>query len=470
MATNINIMQKLLKYIYKLSPIFLQNFGISLYGLFWKIRRLGGVFKNEIKTISKRNHFTENAWIDFQDNELKKLIWHSFKHVPFYKEEWNRLGLNEKVLEHLTVSQINLLPFLEKESLRKFGTTKLLSEVKDKGQFYSSSGSTGTPTQIYFSKSFHQKWSAIYEVRVRNWAGVNHTMSRGMIGGRRVVPDGDAQPPFYRYNFFEKQVYFSAYHLSEKTVDNYNQGLIKYKVEYLVGYANSIYFWADFVIKKKIDVPKMKAVLTSSEKLTPTMRKTIEKCFQCKVYDGYSGVEACGLISENQYGELLFSPDSGIMEVIKEDGTYAQPGESGELVFTGLLNFDQPLIRYKIGDRVTLSKNQVSKSGMHMPIIESIDGRVEDIVVGKDGRKMVRFHGLFVDLTGLITAQIIQHAIENIEIKLVVDKEFDKKNEAVVKNRLFSQLGNINVKISYVNDIPKTENGKIKAVISYVKS
>jgi phenylacetate-CoA ligase len=463
-------MQKYLIYIYSKSPICFQNFGISLYGLYWKLRRFGGIFYKEVKIVKNRNNFTQNEWLRYQERALRKILLYSFKHVPYYNNMWNKLGFIEDDFDKFNISKIINLPYLEKENLRKFGTTTLLSDAKKKGQFYSSSGSTGTPTQIYFSKSFHQKWSAIYEVRARNWAGVNHQMRRGMIGGRRVVPDGNAKLPFYRYNFFEKQVYFSAYHLSENTVDNYIQGLLNHKVEYLVGYANSIYFWADFALKKKMDVPKMKAVLTSSEKLTPTMRKTIEKCFQCKVYDGYSGVEACGIITENQYGELLFSPDSGIMEVIKEDGTYAQPGESGELVFTGLLNFDQPLIRYKIGDRVTLSKNQVSKSGMQMPIIESIDGRIEDVVIGKDGRKMVRFHGLFVDLAGLITAQIIQHTLDNVEIKLVVDNEFDKSNEEVIKNRLYSQLGNINVKISYVNDIPKTKNGKIKAVISYVKS
>ena len=75
------------------------------------------------------------------------------------------------------------------------------------------------------------------------------------------------------------------------------------------------------------------------------MRESIERAFLCKVYDGYSGVEACGLISENKSGELLFSPDTGILEVIDNDGNQVLNGESGEVISTGLLNYDQPLIK-----------------------------------------------------------------------------------------------------------------------------
>lgn len=459
-----------LKNIYKISPIFIQNIGISLYGYYWKKRRLSGVFNQEIINFNSRNNFTTEQWNEYQTIELRKLLLHTFEKVPLYQKKYTEAGFTKSDFTNFQINDINKLPFLSKEELRMYGASTMLSISKEKGQFYSSSGSTGTPTQIYFSSSFHQKWSALYEVRIRNWAGVNHTMRRAMIGGRRVVPDGIANPPYYRYNYFEKQVYFSAYHLSENTVDDYINGLCKHKVEYLVGYANSIYFWADFALKKNLKIPQLRAVLTSSEKLTSVMRATIEKCFQCKVFDGYSGVEACGIISENHYGELLFSPDSGIMEVIKDDGTYAKADESGELVLTGLFNFDQPLIRYQIGDRVTLAKNQTSKSGMQMPIIESIDGRIEDVVLGKDGRKMVRFHGLFIDINGLIMAQIIQHSIENIEIKLVVDTDYTSESEKIISHRLYSQLGSVNATYTYVEDLPKTNNGKIKAVISYVKS
>lgn len=457
--------------IYEISPVWLQNVAISFYGLYWKQRRLGGLFEYECENSKDREKYTKEEWEKYQTEILRKLLIHSFKNVPYYRELWKSMRLTESVLETFTLDRLKELPYLEKEILRKYGSTTLLSECRDKGKFYASSGSTGTPVQIYFSRVFHQKWNALYEVRVRNWAGINYRMRRGMIGGRRVLPDAQSYPPYYRYNYFEKQVYFSAYHLSENMVENYLEGLIRYKVDYLVGYAMSIYFWADFILQKKLKAPELKAVLTSSEKLTSSMRNVIETAFGCKVYDAYSGVEACGLISENAFGELLASPDSGILEVIDKNGFPVKPGETGEVVWTGLLNFDQPLIRYRIGDSVTLSRNQISKSGMYMPVIESIDGRIEDVITGNDGRKMVRFHGLFIDLAGLKSGQVIQHSLGEIEIKLVVDSYYQRLfSEQIITKRLESQLGVMSVSFKYVQDLPRTANGKIKAVISYVKS
>ncbi len=457
---------KLITKIYAILPVFLQNTLISIYGFYWKKQRLGNKFYKAIPTYKQHEKFSKKQWHEYQTTALRKLLIHAFTNVPYYKEKYSALGYTLQDFTTFEISDLKNLPYLEKEDLRKFGTTTLLSTKKEKGNFIASSGSTGTPTKIYFNKTFHQIWSAIYELRVRNWAGVNHKMARGMIGGRRVLPNANAKAPFYRYNYFEKQTYFSAYHLSEKTAVNYVKGLQKNKVEYLVGYAMSIYFWADFINQQNIKTPKLKAVLTSSEKLTAPMRIAIEKAFQCKVYDAYSGVEACGLISENEYGELLFSADTGIMEILNENGKDVAFGESGEVIATGFLNYDQPLIRYRIGDNVQLTKDQTTKSGVNMLKIETIVGRIEDVILGKDGRKMVRFHGLFINLEGLKSAQIIQHSIENIEIKLVVHTNFNKKSETIITKRLESQLGKLNVTFTYVTNLPRTKNGKIKAVIS----
>ncbi len=451
--------------IYEKSPAAIQNAIISTYGYYWKNRRLGATFKNQLEEFKHRELFSKQDWEEYQVITLKKLLCHAFLTVPFYTDKYTSAGFSLSDFENFELSDLPKLPYLEKDELRHFGKTTLLSAKKSKGKFYSSSGSTGTPISVYFSKEFHQIWNAAYEVRVRNMAGVNYKMARGMIGGRRILPNANAKPPYYRYNAAERQTYFSAYHISEKTTQNYVDGLLKHKVEYLVGYAMSIYILAEFILKLNIKTPKLQAVLTSSEKLTPTMRATISKAFNCNVFDAYSGVEACGLISENENNELLFSPDTGIMEVVNADGNQVANGETGEVIATGLLNFDQPLIRYRIGDCVKLSKNQDSE----MLKIDEIDGRVEDVIIGIDGQKMVRFHGIFIGIEYLKVAQVIQESFDTIQINLVVEDNFDIKNEGLIIKRLKSQLGNINVEFKYLNSIPKSENGKFKAVISKLK-
>jgi len=56
----------------------------------------------------------------------------------------------------------------------------------------------------------------------------------------------------------------------------------------------------------------------------------------------------------------------------------------------------QPLIRFRLGDLAAWDPEPCS-CGSSMPILKEVVGRVEDVVVGPDGRQMVRFHGIFVD-------------------------------------------------------------------------
>jgi len=289
-----------------------------------------------------------------------------------------------------------------------------------------------------------------------------------MIGGRRVVPEGVSKPPYYRYNFVEKQLYFSAYHISRQNAAGYAEGMKRYHTGYMVGYAMSNYLLANFLKEAGIQPPPMKAVLTSSEKLTSAMRRTIGQVYGCKVYDGWSGVENCGLISENEYGELLISPDSGFIEVIKADGTPAQPGEEGEVVCTGFINYDQPLIRYRMGDIVKLSADQRTRCGRAFIKVDEITGRVEDVITAADGRQMVRFHGIFTNLPNVVKAQVIQEATDRFTV-LVMTAGLTSTERQLIRERMASQLGSIQLHISEVDDIPVGSNGKFKAVISRIK-
>jgi len=462
-------MAGLLTNLYHKLPVSIQNVGISVYGYSWRKRRFGGVFEKELVKYKDRERFTEQQWDDFQTMALRKLLVHAFETVPYYTNSFTKSGFGLYEIKKIAMVDLHRIPFLEKNDLRQFGQSTLLSNQLEKGgEFFASSGSTGTPTQILFSHAMHQRWSAGFEARIRHWAGIDRFTPRGMIGGRRVVPEGDSRPPFYRYNFFEKQVYFSAYHISKNNALDYLRGIGKYKVEYMTGYAMSNFFLARFFQELNIEVPKLKAVITSSEKLTPQMRAIFYQVYQCKTYDSWSGLEACGLVSECEQGSLHISPDLGIIEILDDYGNPVKPGEIGEVVCTGLVNFDQPLIRYRIGDMMRLGKT-VCSCGRNMPVIDEIIGRIEDTVIGKDGREMVRFHGIFIDLPNLIEGQIIQYTFNLFEIKIVTNGRWTSQEETMIRKRMTSQLGDIDLTIVEVSEIPKNQNGKFQAVISHIK-
>lgn len=460
-----NIYQK----IYNASPVPFQHALVSAYGYRWKQRRMGGIFPKEYEAARAREQFSQSQWESYQQEQFQKIIQHAWKTVPYYQKTFRAAGINESNLRAMDIQHIDRLPILTKEELRKYGTTELLSiEREKKSSFFSSSGSTGTPVQILFSQAMHQRWYALFECRVRNWAGVSSSQPRGMIGGRRVLPEASGKAPFYRYNFFEKQVYFSTYHINKKNAADYVNGMWKYKIDYMTGYAMANYILARFIRENQLTAPALKCVITSSEKLTAEMRAVFRDVYHCASYDGWSGVEACGLISECAHGGLHISPDAGLIEVLDENLQPVKAGTPGNVYCTGFINRDQPLIRYAIGDQLILSTKSCA-CGREMPLVEEICGREEDVIIGRDGRQMVRFHSIFYDLTSVLRAQVIQHSLDEIIIKTETANGLLKEDEEKIKQRLRTQLEQVHIRIDDCRKIPLTKNGKFQAVISTIK-
>jgi phenylacetate-CoA ligase len=253
--------------LYDKMPLWLQNLAISAYGYKWNKRRFGGIYKKELKKYKQRESFSFDDWNKYQTDQLRQLLVHAFNEVPYYTSLFNAHKITLEQLMGFSLSHLNQIPFLEKNTLREEGKLTLLAKnTESKGEFYASSGSTGTPTQILFSAAMHQRWSAAFEARIRNWAGLSIQNARGMIGGRRVVKDASSTGPYYRYNSVEKQVYFSAYHISAINAPNYIEGMEKHNIQYMTGYAMSNFFLARFIKASNLQAPKLTAVITSSEK------------------------------------------------------------------------------------------------------------------------------------------------------------------------------------------------------------
>lgn len=461
---------KILTRLYSHLPSPFQNILVSGYGYFWKQRRFGGVFKEQLRAFKERESYTRNQWIDYQTVQLRRVLLHAFDTVPYYNRLYSKFGFTRSQLDRFELGDLNKIPVLEKEDLRRFGTTDLISTRREKGgQFFTSSGSTGTPVKILFSTTMHQTWRAAFEARILQWAGVNHNSSRAMIGGRVVVPGGDqARPPFYRYNFFEKQIYFSIYHIKKENAWSYAAALNRHRPAFMTGYAASNFLLASYFDELQLNVPAMRAVITSSEKLTTTMRDLLSRVYRCQVFDSWSGIEACGLVSQHANGQLYSSPDVGILEILDDSMRPVSPGQVGTIYCTGLLNFDQPLIRYKIGDLMVPGDKSIS-GGPDMPVISEIVGRIDDVVTLRDGRQLSSFNRFFAEIDGIREVQVEQIAYDKFVLNLVAAPGYSAETEMSILMAFKTRLGDVDVTIRKVDSIPRNANGKFKAVVSHIK-
>ena len=163
-------------------------------------------------------------------------------------------------------------------------------------------------------------------------------------------------------------------------------------------------------------------------------------------------------------------PDFGIIEIVDEKSVPVSPGVEGRILCTGLLNEAQPLIRYEIGDLGVWSCESCPCGRSHLPVVQEIVGRLEDVVIGPNGRQMVRFHGIFIGLPTVLEGQVIQEASDRFVARVVATAGFGSKEENLIRRRFAERLGPVRVQIEQVREIPRTERGKFRAVISRLPS
>jgi phenylacetate-CoA ligase len=444
-------------WVYARSPLWLQNAGISIYGLKYRRERLGGAFGRYVEQYRAAETTSAGEFEERVSRVLQATLQKAAATVPYYRDKWASAGLHH-------------IPITPKADLRDTPERFVSEEAGPLNRLccYYTSGSTGTPIRVYCSANDHRRFIAAREARSFGWAGASVHMPRSMIGGRMILPRHDAPPPFYRRNWAERQVYFSAYHISREHADDYVAGFNRYRPQLLTGYANAHYQLARFMLDRglKLDY-RPRALVLSSEKLTPEMKDTIEAAFGARAYEEYGAVENCVLATECERGRLHVSPDFGIVEIVDDEGAPVPPGEIGRVICTGLANQTQPLIRYEIGDLASWATEPCPCGRSQFPVLEQLVGRMEDVIVGENGQAMVRFHGIFVNLTNVLEGQVIQEALDRIRVRVVTRDAFCEDDMRTIRARIAEErLGKMTVEIERVAEIERTERGKFRAVIN----
>ena len=387
-------------------------------------------------------------------------------HIPWYRDA-HRAG-RFPADQVRSLADLPRLPVLDKEIVRS-RPRSLLADDCDPGGMYreSTSGTTGKPLTLWWSHSTHQAWFAVFEQRLRHWNGVSRHDRWATLGGQLVVPQGREKPPFWVWNAPGKQLYMSSYHLAPRFLSSYLDEIERRGIRYLFGYASSLDALATHALATRRTDVKLDVVFSNAEPFFAHQRRRIEQAFGCPTRDSYGMAEIAAAAFECTHGRLHISPDVGIVEVLRDDGTVAAPGEMGDAVYTGLLNRDQALIRYRQGDRLSLAApEEMCACGVAMPLVKEIEGRSDDVLVTPDGRRVGRLDPVFKTDLGIREAQIAQVAPDHVEIRVVPGDEYTDDDGRIMKERLVDRMGDVRVSVVLVDSIARSARGKFRAVVN----
>jgi len=154
-------------------------------------------------------------------------------------------------------------------------------------------------------------------------------------------------------------------------------------------------------------------VWVGGEDLSAAKREFVQDAFGCPVTSSYGASEFLSLASECNRGHLHLNSDWVILETVDAQGRAVAPGEAGvTTLLTNLANHVQPLIRYDLGDRVTVHAHACA-CGSSLPVIE-VQGRCDDTLrLGREGAGSVRMLPLALSTmleedAGLFDFQLVQ--------------------------------------------------------------
>ena len=417
----------------------------------------------------------EIASIDeINDLQLVRLKWsvdHAYKNVAFYKKKYDEIGIHPSDLKYL--EDIKLFPFTTKEDLRKnYPFNMFAHKLKDIARIHASSGTTGKPTVVAYTKNDLEMWEHLIERCLR---------ASGM-------KKGDMLHNAYGYGLFTGGL--GLHGGAEKmglTVIPVSGGMTARQVQLINDFKpKGITVTPSYILSildefkaQGLDPKKssLEVGIFGAEPWTNSMRSEIESQFDMHAVDIYGLSEVLGPGVANECVEskdgLHVWEDYFYPEIINvETGNVLEDGEKGELVFSSLCKEAFPIIRYRTKDLTKLMKG----TARSMRRMEKITGRSDDMMI---------IRGVNIFPTQIEEQLLkIDSLSPHFQIKLIKDGRMDKmivytehyKSEDVeqsyvenlsanLKKRVKDIMGlSIEVNVGKKGSVPRSEGKAVRVI------
>lgn len=397
-----------------------------------------------------------------------------YKNVPCYRGKFNKLGIVPEDVASL--SDLAKLPFTTKEDLRlNYPYGMFAVPLREVVRIHSSSGTTGKPTVVGYTKNDLKMWSNLV-ARIMTSAGVTHddvvqiAFGYGMFTGA------------FGLHYGTETIGAAVIPMSGGNSDKQIMIMQDYRSTALVCTPSYAITLADQIERQGID-PKglsLKVGLFGGEPWSEAMRTEIESRLMISATDNYglSEIIGPGVAGECHWKNgMHIAEDAFIAEIIDpETCQVLPPGSVGELVLTTISKEAFPMIRYRTRD-ITSIDQALCPCGRTMARMKKTMGRSDDMLIIKGvnvfpsqiEEVLVAIEGcephyqLVVDRKGALDVMEVC-----IEVRENIFFDEMKKQRAfldMVGKKIDSVLGvGVTVRLVEPNSIPRHE-GKAQRVI-----
>ena len=348
---------------------------------------------------------------------------------PFYKRVLGERGITSDTIK--TIDDVRRLPFTTKQDLRENYPFGLVGgNMKDAIRIHSSSGTTGNPTVVTYSRHDIESWAnmiarSMYMVGCRDTDVFQNSSGYGMFTGGLGFQYGAEKlgattVPAAAGNS-KRQIMF---------IRDFGTTCLHAIPSYAIRLAEVFH-------EEGIDPrsTKLHTLFIGAEPHTDEQRRRIERLLGVKAYNSFGMTEMNGpgvaFECQEQNGMHLWE-DNYILEIIDPDTLEPVPdGEIGEMVLTTLDRTMMPILRYRTHDLTRILPGDCPCGRTHRRI-DRIKGRTDDMFIIKGVNVFpMQVEKILVKYPGLGSNYLITLDSEGDNDVMTVDVELDGLNTDV---------------------------------------
>jgi len=412
------------------------------------------------------------ALLERQLPQFRNLATHAHRHSPFYRDIFDRCAIRAD--EPWSEEKLRSVPLLTRQTLVEQAATihsSVVPQAHEPSQMVQTSGSTGQIVQVKRTAISNLMWMAL-TLRDHLWHRRDFSQSTAFIRANLKAQDDDAIARKEGWGIPVSLVFESGpgYRQSfSMSASDQAAWLLRRNPRYLLTYPTNLSALLDEFERMGRFPSQLKEVRTIGETFSASLKARCEQDFALKTVDAYSAQEVGAIALQCPVSSLYHvQAESLIVEVLDEDGVPCKEGEVGRVVITDLHNFATPIVRYEIRDYAEVGG--ACPCGRGLPTLKRILGRRRNMVTLPDGSRhwpSVGFHA-FRGIAPIRQYQGVQHTVDTVEMKLVVDAPLSAQQEELLRTVILDALGYpFTLRFSYHDaELPKTRGGKFEEFIS----